>query len=85
MLKFFAQQQVMSDTIRIAKANKRRLQQLRSDVMVDAKGYKDGCTELKSWCDDERAYLAELANELDKTLKVNNGIRFTLLHLCHRP
>lgn len=38
--------------------------------MVDIKGFREGCEELQCWCNDRRAYAPELANELDKTLKV---------------
>ncbi|KAJ3038718.1 hypothetical protein HDV00_000378 [Rhizophlyctis rosea] len=63
------QQHSSSDTIRIAKQNRKRLQLLRNTVMQSPAGFLQGCEELRMWCDDRRAYLPELANELDKTLK----------------
>ncbi|KAJ3299123.1 hypothetical protein HK104_009996 [Borealophlyctis nickersoniae] len=37
--------------------------------MLTPAGFMEGCEELVQWCNDRRAYLPELANELDKTLK----------------
>ncbi|KAJ3045606.1 hypothetical protein HK097_001173, partial [Rhizophlyctis rosea] len=58
-----------SDTIRIAKQNRKRLQLLRNSVMQSPSGFLQGCDELRVWCNDRRAYLPELASELDQTLK----------------
>ena len=62
-----------SDTIRIAKQNRKRLQLLRNTVMQTPAGFLQGCDELRVWCNDRRAYLPELASELDQTLKVSES------------
>ncbi|KAI9106145.1 hypothetical protein DFS34DRAFT_589400 [Phlyctochytrium arcticum] len=55
--------------LRVQQSNRHRLMLLRDVSMATAAGHFQACEELKLWCDDRRAYISELAADLDFTLR----------------
>ncbi|KND03022.1 uncharacterized protein SPPG_02093 [Spizellomyces punctatus DAOM BR117] len=55
--------------LRVQQSNRRRLMLLREFSMNTPESHAEACEELKDWCNDRRAYVPELAADLDLTLR----------------
>ncbi|KAJ3168599.1 hypothetical protein HDU88_001491 [Geranomyces variabilis] len=78
----------------IHESNRKRLAILRDVFMSDPEGHRQACRELKDWCNDRRAYVAEIAADLDLTLRAatekgvappyDAGIALEVMHVVER-
>ncbi|KAJ3159311.1 hypothetical protein HDU86_001914 [Geranomyces michiganensis] len=78
----------------IHESNRKRLTILREVFMADPEGHRQACRELKDWCNDRRAYVAEIAADLDLTLRAatekgvapphDAGIALEVMHVVER-